>query len=200
MVLGVLFSACSSYGAPQCETVGRIKWTSTHVCFTSEFPETPRLGSIAIAIILAAAIVGLVVRKPLLVTYHRNAMAEIWQTELGISPRKGLAASIRSLVGVAPGPSNPGAAGRALLHRDALLRLGFFTNRTFSLAPLSVGTPDYQQLCDRVARQSGQLPIAGFVYDRPHSPSNVLGLIVYAPPEDMPRWEQFVTDLTKKNE
>jgi len=94
--------------------------------------------SIAIAIILAAAIVGLVVRKPLLVAYHRNAMAEIWQTELGISPRKGLAASIRSLVGVAPGPSNPGAAGRALLHRDALLRLGFFTNRTFSMAPVSV--------------------------------------------------------------
>ncbi len=153
---------------------------------------------ITLALAFAVTIVGFIVRRPLLVAYHRDAMVSIWQTELGISPRNGLIASVRNSLGAAPLARNSQAAVKAFSHREALLSLGFFTKRTFSLTPVSVGTHDYQQLCNSVAAQTGQQPTAQFEYDKPASPSNVLGLTIYATPEDMLRWEQFVAKLTAK--
>ena len=157
------------------------------------------VGAILLSV-AAAAVACIAVRKPLLIAYHHSAMVNIWQTEHGISPRKGPVAAVRNLVGLQPVPANYEAAGKAFWHREELLRLGFFTKRSFALTPVSVATQEYRELCDRVAAQTGQQPTAQFEYDSPASPTNVLGLTVYAIPEDMPRWEQFITNLITHHE
>jgi hypothetical protein len=156
---------------------------------------------IAFVSVLVVLFLGIAVRKPLLIAYHRSAMVSIWQNELGISQPKGLVVSVRQFLGLAvTSKSDPQAVGRAFSHREALLNLGYFTRRRFSLPPVTVGTPDYQKLCDRVAVQTGQTPTAQFDYDLPAAPSRVLGLVVYATPSEMPAWEQFITNFTDHHE
>jgi len=154
---------------------------------------------IVAALVLAVALIGLLFRKPLLVAYHHEAMVSIWQTELGVAPRKGLLASVRGFFSGATKEGNPQDAVKAFPHREALLKLGYFTNRTFALMPVRLGTPDFQQLFNRVVEQTGQQPIVQFVYDQPAAPSNVVGLMVYATAADMPQWERFVTNLSAKS-
>ena len=154
----------------------------------------------AIGAFLIVLVLGFAVRKPLLITYHRSQMVGIWQTELGISPPKGLVVSVRRFFGLAPASPNPQAAPQAFAHREALLRLGYFSKRRFAMHPVSLGTPDFQHLCEIVAAQAGQQPTAQFDYDQPTSPSRVLGLFVYATPSEMPRWEQLATNLAEHHE
>lgn len=155
---------------------------------------------IGIVAALAAAGVWIAVRKPVLIAYHRGAMVDIWQTEHGISPRKGAVAAGRNLLGLPPVPANHQAAGKALFHREELLRLGFFAKRSFPLTPVSLATQEYGELAIKVAAQTGQQPTAQFEYDSPAAPSKVQALTVYAVPEDMPRWEQFIADLTTRHQ
>jgi len=165
------------------------------------FVKSSRWVRFAIVAVLVAVVFGLAFRKPLLIAYHRNAMVSIWQTELGISQPKGLVVSVRQFFNLpVTGNSNPEAATHAFAHREALLRLGYFTKRRFTFPPVTVGTPDYKSLCDRVAAQSGQTPTAQFDFDQPTAPTQVLGLFVYAAPAEMPRWEQFITNLTDHHE
>ncbi len=163
--------------------------------------ESSRWVRFVIVAVLVTMVLGLALRKPLLIAYHRNAMVSIWQTELGISQPKGLVVSVRQFLGLpVTRNSNPQAAVRAFSHREALLNLGYFTKHRFGLPTVAVGTPDYQKLCDRVAAQTGQTPTAQFDYDQPAAPSRVLGLFVYATPSEMPRWEQFITNLSEHHE
>ncbi len=155
-----------------------------------------RFTIVAILVIVFA----LTFRKPVLIAYHRKAMVSIWQTQLGISQPKKLVVSIRRFFGLTPLQRNPQAATQALAHREALLKLGYFTKRRFAVPHVSLGTPDYQHLCDSVAAQTGQQPTAQFDFDQPASPSRVLGLFVYATPSEMPRWEQFIRNLGEHRE
>ncbi len=155
----------------------------------------------AFGFVLLVVVLGISVRKPLLIGYHRSAMVSIWQTELGISQPTGLVVFVRQFLGLpVASKCDPQAAVRALSHREALLSLGYFTQRRFTLPTVTVGTPDYQKLCDRVAAQTGQTPTAQLDYDQPAAPSRVLGLIVYATPSEMPAWEQFITNFTDHHE
>jgi len=154
--------------------------------------------SIIIFVCVVLVALALATRKSVLIAYHRNAMVGIWQTALGISPRRTLVDSISDYLGLALSLRNPEAAVKAFPHREALFRLGYFTKRTFSLSPVMVGTQAYQQLCNRVAAQTGQRPTAQLEYDQATSPSKVLGLTVYATPEDMAQWEDFVTDIERR--
>lgn len=144
---------------------------------------------------------ALLLRKPLLIAYHRREMVAIWQTQLGISQPNGLVASVRQLIGVplVRNP-NPKAAVRAFSHREALVNLGYFTKQRFTLKPVTVGTPEYQKLCDWVAAQSGQQPTAQFDYDQLVAPQSVSGLTVYATADEMPRWEQFIRGIAEHRE
>lgn len=150
---------------------------------------------------LLLALLGAIVRKPLLIAYHHRAMVSSWQTELGISQPKGFVVSVREFLGLPVArKSDPQAAGGAFLHREALLKLGYFSRHRFSLPTVTIGTPDYQKLCDKVAARTGQTPTAQFDYDQPAAPGRVLGLIVYATPGEMPAWEQFITKYTDSHE
>ena len=150
-------------------------------------------------IILFASVVfaalGFLLWKPLLIAYHRNEMVTIWQTELGIAPPPGPVASVRRLLRL-PSGRNPHqeAATRAFSHREALLKLGYFSRQRFVIHPVTVDTPEYQRLCDSVAEQAGQQPIAQFDYDQSVAPRRVVGLVVYATAREMPRWEQFTSN------
>lgn len=151
--------------------------------------------------VLVVVVLGISVRKPLLIAYHRGAMVTIWQTELGISQPKGLIVSVRQFFGLpVASKSDPQAALRAFSHREALLSLGYFTRRRFSLSPVTVASPDYQKLCDKVAAQTGQTPTAQFDYDQPAASSHVLGLVVCAIPSEMAAWEKFITNFTDHQE
>jgi len=82
---------------------------------------------ILMVVALVSVVLALATRKSALIAYHRHAMVGIWQTALGLSPRKSMAE-----------------------------------------------------------------------YDEPTSPSKVLGLTVYATPEDMAQWEHFVTSIERR--
>ena len=159
--------------------------------------ERPRWLRIIMVASVLFLVVALLFRKPLLIAYHRHEMVTIWQTELGISRPSESVGSVRKFLGlpVARNP-NPQAAARAFSHREALLNLGYFTKKRFAIHPVTVGTAEYQKLCDMVSAESGQQPIAQFDYDQPAEPKRVLGLIVYATPSEMSQWEQFITPIT----
>jgi hypothetical protein len=150
----------------------------------------------SIAVILVAVVFGLAFKKSLLILYYRNAMVRIWHTEFGISQPKGLVVSVRQFFNLpVTSNRNPQATIQAFAHREALVRLGYFTKQRFTFPPVTVATPEYKSLCDKVAGQSGQTPTAQFEYDQPTAPTRVLGLVVYATPAEMPRWEQFIADF-----
>jgi len=132
---------------------------------------------------------GLLFWKPLLIAYHRDMMVAIWQTEMGISQRP-----VLGLPGART--PNPRAAVRAFSHREALVQLGYFTKKRFTIRPVAVGTAEYQKLFDKVSAESGQQPVAQFDYDQLTEPRRVSGLIVYATPSEMSRWEHFITTAT----
>jgi hypothetical protein len=139
------------------------------------------------------AVLGFLLWKPLLIGYHRNAMVTIWQTELGITHRPGPVVSVRRLLGLPMGANYP-AATRALSHREALLKLGYFTKRKFTIHAIEQYTPAYRGFIDNVPELTGWKPTAEFDYDQ-SLPPRLTGLIVYATAREMPQWEQFISSV-----
>ncbi len=149
-------------------------------------------------------IIGLLLRKPLLITYHRKEMIDTWQIHVGLPRQSSKLDLALQYVGIVPTTKKPFANANAMSevfqHRAALVRLHYFSQRRFVLPPMSVASQEYRQLCDQVAAQTGQQPTAQFDYDVPNSPSRVLGLTVYATAEDMIRWERFVAAIAQHNQ
>ncbi len=131
-------------------------------------------------------------------------MVKIWQAHVGFPQAKGWLGSHLQDLGLSPAPpkplADPTAMSRIFQHRGALVRLGYLTERRFQLSPIKVGSQEYNEFCARVAAETGQQPTAQLIYDIPTMPREVLGLTVYAPKNETPRWREFVADLTKHHE
>ncbi len=143
----------------------------------------------------------LTVWKPLSIRYHHRAMTNIWWDSIGMQHAKGPVDKILEVLGVVTVPKprflDPYAMMKIHRHREALVGLGYYVKRDFQLSPRAADL----RLIHAVAGQAGQEPIAVFQYDAPASPTQkVVGLSVYAPAKDMPRWEQFVAELQKSDE
>jgi hypothetical protein len=141
---------------------------------------------------------GLLLSKPLLIAYHRMEMATIWQAHTRVWKPSGPIASLRKLFNLPAGHRpDPEAAARAFSHRQALVDLGYFTRHRFAIQPVTVGTPEYEKLCESVAASNRQHPIAQFDYDQSQAPQRVCGLIVYATKHEMPLWEHFIANFAE---
>jgi hypothetical protein len=123
-------------------------------------------------------------------------MVTIWQNEYGSQP-EGFGLEIRRFLklSVANHTPNPQGVARALAHRNALLKLGYLTTRRFELPPVIVGTADYNELCEKVGPSNLEKPTAQFAFDQTARPQRVIGLVVYATPNEMAEWEKFMTNL-----
>jgi hypothetical protein len=104
-------------------------------------------------------------------------------------PQNAWVVSVRKFCGL---PSVPDSR-RAIVHRDALVTLGYLTTRNYKIQPVNLGTPEFTRLCERVGAQTGQQPTAQFEFNPPGS--QVVSLTVWATPEEFPRWEQFTAEL-----
>jgi len=131
-------------------------------------------------------------RRPLLISYHRDAMINIWQTAHGLRVQKPWVVSVRKVFGFPSLPDSQYAIG----HRDSLVRLGYLSTRNFIIRPVSLGTPEFTVLCEKVAAQTGGQPTAHFELDA--SGTRVVSLTIWATPGDFPRWEQFTAELAKR--
>jgi hypothetical protein len=120
-------------------------------------------------------LVVLAIRKPVLIVYHQNRMVSTWQAHVGLPQSRGWFASYLEDFGLVPAlpkrSSDPTAMRRVFQHRAALVRLGYLTERRFPLSPVEVGSPEYGELCARVAAETGQQPTAQFEVDNPTAPS-----------------------------
>jgi hypothetical protein len=155
-----------------------------------------RFSRISFVIILLAAL-ALAIGKPLLIAYHRIAMVNAWQDYIGM-PETGMLASAREFFGLASVPrkplADPALLNRAFVHREALVKIRYFTKRRFSINPIRADSKESQLFSDRIASQTGQSPTATLEFDSPSAPKNIVGLTVYAPKEAMPAWEAFITN------